>query len=541
MAELGYLRSKRYYVWRGPYRQKNRPFEAGFTHNIAHSDGTQAVFTTDCPFAAVPFWDIATPAAREQLKPYRREYVTSFAAEPSPGFMVPCPPGERYLPYQLAAIEYALRRTNVLFGDEPGLGKTVEALGLANALGLRRLLVVCPGSVRLQWQAMARLWIVGKKPVRTHVILKSSDGVNPVADVVIISYDLLRNKLLRDVLARKQWDLLVLDEAHYLKNYEAARTKAVFGSKDGLTTGISASAERIAALTGTPLPNRPREAYTLARGLDFEAIDWISEEKFQDRFNASVERTNRAGDVVGRIEKTGRLPELQARLRVNFMIRRHKKDVLKDLPAKIYELAFLEKNGAIKKALQAERMINLDPDTLDLSDPVLFGHISTIRKFMGVAKAPKVVEHIHTLFASGRDKITLFAHHREVIALLRKELARYRPAIITGGMAPGPKNAQVQRFRKEKACKLFLGSALATGTGVDGLQDVCDIAVLAEPSWVPGDNEQCIDRLHRVGQGGSVFAQFLVVEGSLDAKIIGAHIKKQSSIDVALDAQRVHS
>lgn len=535
MATLTYLERKGYYVWHGPYREKKRPHEAGFTLNLKASDNDVAVYTTACPFAAVPFWPIADSLAREQLAPYQADYELSFAAEPSPGFSVPCPPGERYMPYQLAGIEYALKRKNVLFGDEPGLGKTVEALGFANALGVRRLLVVCPGSVRLQWQMMSRLWIVGDRPVRTHVILKSSDGVNPAADVVVISYDLLRNKILRDVLARKRWDIVVLDEAHMLKNYEAARTKACLGSKDGKTPGIVASADRIVALTGTPLPNRPAEAYTLARGLDFESIDYISEADFHGRFNTVVLRTNPRGEVVGKIEKTGRLPELQARLRVNFMVRRHKKDVLKDLPDKVYELAYLEPNGAIKKALQAERMIHIDPEAIDLSDPEMFGHISTVRKMMGIAKIPKVAEHIHTLFASGRDKVTLFVHHKEVLAELQKLLAKYRPAVIRGGMSSPAKASQVQRFRKERACKLFLGSSLATGTGVDGLQDVCDIAVMAEPSWVPGDNEQCIDRLHRVGQGGSVLAQFLVVEGSLDAKIIGAHIKKQSTTDVALD------
>src|SRR5262249_40062803 len=152
-------------------------------------------------------------------------------------------------------------------------GKTPQAVCVANEMGAKRILVVCPANIRLQWEAQIRAWSVMRQPVRPYLIRKSRDGVSPTMPWTITSYDLLRNPAIHHALSQGHYDLLIIDEGHYLKTPEAARTRALFGG--GGVEALAAHAEQVVVLTGTPLPNRPRECYTLARALCWESIDWL--------------------------------------------------------------------------------------------------------------------------------------------------------------------------------------------------------------------------------------------------------------------------
>lgn len=493
------------------------------------------------PYAVLPLAHEADPAAMAELAPLLADYNASFATD-GPEPTIKPPHGREYRPFQKGGIAYALKRRHSLIGDEMGLGKTVQAIGVANETQARRILVICPASVRLQWRAMVRDWLVplnneGGK-VTTHVMTTGKHGVHPYARVVVVSYDLMRNLGIRSAVFACRWDLAILDESHSLKNHSAARTVASLGSYDGKKPGIQDHAERVVALTGTYLPNRPREAYTLARGLCWDAIDWMSEEAFEFRFNPSHtivkidQQTGQEKRIV--IEKTGRLLELQARLRSQFMVRRAKADVLKDLPPKRYELLYVE-DAAVRRAVEAERMLHFDIDAMQ-TDGKIDGHVAIVRHEMGIAMVPHAIAHLQNIMEE-LDKVVVFAHHRDVIAMLAEGLARYKPLTYVGGMSGRQKYDTIQEFIQRRDRRIFIGNMTAAGTGVDGLQKVCDVAVFPECSWVPGENDQCVDRIHRDGQGGSVLAQFLVAPGSLAEKIIARSIEKLQTTHVALDAR----
>jgi SWI/SNF-related matrix-associated actin-dependent regulator 1 of chromatin subfamily A len=236
-------------------------------------------------------------------------------------------------------------------------------------------------------------------------------------------------------------------------------------------------------------------------------------------------------------EERGRLPELQARLRSNFMVRRLKKDVLKDLPDKRYELSYIEPTGRIKEILRRESLLKFD--IADLKDPFseIWGMISTIRREMGEAKVPRVIEHMKYLLGIVEiPKIVMFAHHNSVMNELVAALdPLYGVVCVRGGMSSVAKDRSVQTFQTDKRKRIFLGQIGAAGVGIDGLQNVCDHVVFAEPDWTPGVNEQAIDRCHRIGQHNNVLAQFLVVEGSLDERVIAAVLEKNETIHNSLD------
>lgn len=495
----------------------------------SHRERRKVYYTKD-EYAALPFWEQADAAAQERLFLRRMEWEASCATEYR-GEPVPAPPGMVYMPFQLAGIRYALDRAHALIGDEPGLGKTVQAIGVANAIGARRVLVICPASVRLNWRREIRNWSTIPR-VSVYPILKSSDGVSPTAHYLVVSYDLARTEAIHRSLMALNYDLLVIDEAHYLKTPDARRTQAIFGGGHGAFARdfLAKRARKIVALTGTPLPNRPRECYTLVRALCWDAVDWISYERFLHRYNPSFTWPS------GRVEeRQGRLPELQARLRCNLMVRRLKAEVLHDLPEKRYELVYVEETGQVKKALQAERLLDIDPLHLENADADILGQISTVRRQMGEAKAPLAVEHIKMLLDGGLDKVVVFAWHRSVLDLLQQGLRDLGTVRVDGQSTAVQKHRAVEQFISDPGCRVFMANMQAAGVGIDGLQKVCQYAVFAESSWTPADNEQAVDRLHRHGQRSSVMAQFLVAPGSLDERIIGTAIRKQRVTHQALD------
>ena len=353
----------------------------------------------------------------------------------------------------------------------------------------------------------------------------------------IVSYDLLRNAGIHAALRSQEWDLGIFDEGHYLKTVDAQRTRAIFGGgKVGsqfYENGLMKNIKRMVAMTGTPLPNRPREAYMLARGLDWQCIDYMSQDVFSSRFNPPK--------AIGeKKEIKGRLPELNARLRCNLMVRRHKKDVLPQLPDKRYEMTYIEPDGAIRDVLAREALIDFDPMDLYSEDFTIDGTpISTLRREMGEAMVPRVVEYIRYMMdVVEHPKLIVYTHHRSVAAELMGLLGKYSPVIHQGGMSTGAKENAKAEFITNAGTRIFIGQ-LDTMEGVDGLQFICSDVVFAEPAWTPGRNEQCVDRAHRIGQHANVVAHFLLVEGSFNEKVLNVVLDKAGDIHESLDRRLV--
>ena len=505
--------------------------EVGFdlSTSVRGPQGEKIWFTKE-PYAALVYYKEANDGTKAHLDTLYDDYVLSQQKESEAEF--PAPTGLSYLPYQRAGIQYALKRRNCLIGDEMGLGKTVEAIGVNNAAKETKVLVVCPASIRLNWQREIVKWSILPN-VTTYPVLKSSDGVNPYANYTIISYDLCRNEAIHDALMDIDWDCIIFDEAHFLKTEDAKRTRAMFGGGRGPFKDkfLAQRTKRILALTGTPLPNRPRECYVIAKGLCHDSIDWMNFEEFCFRFNPS----GVTGNGWNR-EEQGRLPELRARLRCNFMVRRLKKDVLKDLPAKRYEMSHIEPNGAIQRVLAKERMVDFDPGRMFDGNFELDGTpISTLRKEMGEAKIPRVVERMkYLLDILEIPKVVMFCHHKTVMDLLAGELSRYGVVSHRGGMTPRNKQQSIDDFVTDPKVRIF-NCQLDTSFGIDGLQRASNRVVFAEPAWTPGTNEQALDRCHRIGQHDNVIAEFLITEGSFDELVLNAVLKKSKTIHISLD------
>lgn len=512
--------------------------EHGLDFSIPASNNSTAVLFTREPYAAASFGRYATPAARGELHGILKEIEASW--KPESNAIIACPADQQLWPFQKADIEYALRRKNTLVGDQPGLGKTPIGICFANEIKAKRVLVICPASVRIQWVKRIREWTTLKWPYTVHSILHSRHGVHPNAQWTVVSYELARTEAIGKALAKGHYDLLILDEAHYLKTIDSRRTRAVFGGgRSESFAALASRSERILALTGTPLPNRPREAYTLARGLCFDSIDWLSEEGFSYRFNPSIkgERIDpRSGQKKIFIdERSGRHAELQNRLRANFMTRHLKRDVMPQLHMPIYDLIQLQETGAVKEALEAESLLHIDPENLEGADAEILGHVAVVRRMMGIALAPQIADYIDMLIDGGEEKLVVFAWHIEVLNILEERWKKHNVIRIDGSTSSTKKDRLVTLFQKERKHQVILGNILSMGTGVDGLQNVSNHVLIAEPDWTPGNNIQCFDRLDRGGQTRQVQGEIFVAPNSFAERVLASALRKLQVTDKALD------
>jgi SWI/SNF-related matrix-associated actin-dependent regulator 1 of chromatin subfamily A len=458
--------------------------------------------------------------------------------------------GREVADYQHAGAEYILARDNGLIGDEPGVGKTLQGILISNAIRAKRTLVVCPASLRLNWEKEVWMWS-DKENVRTYPIMKAKDGVDLSADWVIISYDLLRRKEIMDALLSKTWDHVIYDEAHAIKDPRGNKRTQSILAEDMLPS----VAGRTTLLSGTIMPNQPIECYNAVRLLDWDAIDRMSLEDFREYYYAKGEGMVRRPvydevkqAVVSKLEfstevrnKPRNLEELQARLRGSITVRRSKTDVMPQLPAKRYDMVPLSLTKELRAALrhpgwsQAAKLYELEGDAFNGSVPI-DGEISTARRLLGEAKAEPVCDYIEDLLGGGVEKLVVAAHHSSVLKIAKERLAKFGLAYMDGSTLQRKRQGEVEKFMKDPNCRIILGQSQVIGEGhtLTAAQD----CLLMEPDWVPGKVEQIGDRIHRKGQAGSyVLIHVPVVPGSLDERIIRMAVDKDASIYKALDKQ----
>jgi SNF2 family DNA or RNA helicase len=217
------------------------------------------------------------------------------------------------------------------------------------------------------------------------------------------------------------------------------------------------------------------------------------------------------------------------------MVRHNKREVMPQLKLPVYDLIQVEETSAVKQALQAESLLDIDPENLEGADATILGHIAVLRRQMGVALAPQVADYIEMLIDGGETKLTLFGWHIEVLDILERRLAKHGVVRIDGSTGPTRKEARVQKFISDPKVQICLGNIQSMGTGTDGLQEVSCHGLICEPSWTPGENIQCFDRLDRGGQVRGVQGDIFVAPGSIAERVLASALRKLQTIHRALD------
>lgn len=425
-----------------------------------------------------------------------------------------------------------MKSKSVLLADEMGLGKTIQIASVINSIPIDTALIICPSQLKLMWRDTLEKWLTRKTPIH---VFGSGRPFRVERGISVINYDWLSK--LKDQMRGMTWDLLVLDESHYIKNSRAARTRAI----------LKISAHRKIFATGTPVLNKPEELWTSLKFLWPEI--WDNWHWFVTTFcNAHHDRFGYNTSGASNLELLNKL------LRASGMIRRTKAQVLKELPPKFHQVievpclaaelinkeimwykrfvdakrrvVDLQKSSARHDSLEhRERLRRLRQDVL-----LAFSELSKARHDTAVYKIPTVIAHLKSCIDA--SKIVCFVHHRDVADALRSEFER-ESVILIGGMNEAAKHSAVHRFQNDANCRLFIGSISAAGTGLT-LTESAHV-VCAELDWTPAKMNQAIDRCHRIGQTKHVLAQYIVLEGSVDAMLARKIADKEDIIDKIME------
>ena len=473
-----------------------------------------------------------SPEVKEIIKERKQkmENVLQKSMSATSDISIPSPSGLVYMPFQKAGVDFINQQKNVLVADEMGLGKTIQAIGYINLNPeVRTVLIICPASLKFNWKSELQKWLV--RPYSVDIL-----NGHGLTDITITNYESVKKYF--SELTSQKWDLLVLDESHYIKNYKAQRTQYITGfyedkkNKTGWVTGLKDYAKQKILLTGTPILNRPMELFTQLKVLGNEMGK--NPFGFRDRY---VETDRWGGD-----RGTKNLEELQMRLRTTCMIRREKKDVLLELPDKLRQVITLPTDVLSETDREESRkIVNYLSESWDIATQKLtksefdFEEISKIRHKQSVKKIPYVLEHLENVLEN-EDKIVVFAHHHDVIDAIYEKFKNIS-VVGTGNETLKERDEAVTRFQNDPNVKLFIGSIQAMGVGITLTS--ASTVIFAEIEWRPGDLSQAEDRLHRIGQKSTVLVQYLVVNDSIDSYMINKILEKMGIIEQITDAAKV--
>ncbi len=429
--------------------------------------------------------------------------------------------------YQRVGVNFLTTAKRAILADEMGIGKTVQAITACEEVEAKKVLIVCPNSLKWNWHNEVEMWtgkeatiIQGPKAKRQKQIAAYTQGY------LVINYESLR---LHPELAKKKWDVLICDEAHKLKNRKTQQTKAVKDIK----------ADRIFLLTGTPMLNRAEELYSLLNRLYPEK--YSSFWRFVDQF---CQQHHNGFGVEIRPGTEAQIKALRNEIQP-IMLRRVKKDVLTELPDKVYVRHVVELEGkqrAIYNRMHKEAMTIIEDELV--AAPVVIAQITRLRQIAvspqlineeaeGSAKIDALLEMLENNM--GEHKIAVFSQFRKAIELVGSKLTEkgIKWVSVTGAISHDDRQANTEAFQNDPDTRIMLATIEAAGLGLTWTS--ADIAVFLDQHWTPAINRQAEDRLHRYGQRNSVTIIKLIAKDTIEEQIENLLDEKQHNSDMIIE------
>lgn len=431
------------------------------------------------------------------------------------------PKNQRLKRFQEDGARFALTRNHSYLAFDMGLGKTPTAISVINTLRAETL-IICPPFLVTNWQRELKAWAINQS---TDQILNGTTSPLTKESIVILPDSLLDRSTIQDFVRQRNFELLIIDEAHRFKSPEAKRTKALFGS-------ITSQIPRVIALSGTPMPNRPIELFSVLSALAHNSIHFMDKHTFGVKFCNAFE-TRHGWDYTG----ASNLDVLSRLIQKDFMMRRSKAEMMPELSPK--EERIIPLNGKeTKETKKITRALYLkyQGDAERMIKNRHLGDLSEYRRLNGIDKVPFALEYIKDILENSGESLLIFAWHRDVITLLEKELSKITAAcVIDGGTKQRARDERLRDFQNGDL-RVIIGQ-ISTMVGHNLTK--ATRCIFVESSWSPADNEQAADRAHRIGQTDTVVVDYLTISGTIDDQIISANkFKKQNINKVGLGAQK---
>lgn len=426
------------------------------------------------------------------------------------------------LPYQIEAIE-AIENNDgrALAALDMGLGKTLISLWcLDRNPDWTPALVVCPASVKYNWQAEASIHLGMKSSVcngRTPP-KRGAGKLQSMAPLYIINYDILQ--YWKGYLKQLGFKTIICDESQYLSNPKAIRTKAV----KSLTKG----ADNVIMLSGTPLMNRPAELWPTLNMLwprVFKSFRTFAEQHCEPRIERGRWTYNGATN----------LKSLNRKLTSIGMIRMRKQDVLKDLPG-VNERMVVCPLLDPKEYQRAENDFVNWLKTQNKNKPNLMSlglvKIGYLLRLAAKLKFKYVVEWINQFLEETDEKLVVMAHHKKAIKVLKKHITA-KSVVVDGSVRGEKRQAAVDQFQRDASTRVFIGNIKAAGVGLT--LTAASTMVIAELPWRPADLTQAIARINRIGQTETAFVYYMIALGTKEERACEVLQEKQQTVSAVLD------
>ncbi|GMA92268.1 DEAD/DEAH box helicase [Homoserinibacter gongjuensis] len=457
------------------------------------------------------------------------------------------PGGLELMRHQARFVESAREgHRSYLLADEPGLGKTAQALLAADVANAYPLLVVVPNVVKVNWSREVEKWT----PHRTSTVVHGDgDDIDAFADIVIVNYEVLDRHVAW--LSRRGFRGMIVDEAHFIKNKDSQRSKNV----QALSKSIRQQTPDplLIALTGTPLINQIEDFRMI-----WQFLGWIDEKKPLPGLMAALEETELTPVDPGFFSAARRVVIEMG------MVRRKKVDVAADIPARRIADIPVELDGEAGRSIrEAERALiarlleryrrlraaRPDADTADLIRLVAAAELEeskqggssgdnvfTMVRRIGQAKATPAADYTVNL-ARNVGKVVFFAKHIDVMDAAEEYFAKagLKTISIRGDQTSKARQAEIDAFQNDPEVAVAVCSLTAAGVGVN-LQAASNV-VLAELSWTNAEQTQAIDRVHRIGQELPVTAWRIIAAQTIDGRIAELIDSKAGLAARALDGE----
>jgi SWI/SNF-related matrix-associated actin-dependent regulator 1 of chromatin subfamily A len=400
-------------------------------------------------------------------------------------------------PHQEEAKQFLLAKRRCILADQPRVGKTLPAA--AAALEHLPAIIVCPAIAKTVWEAAFNK-LDPSIPVKV-INGKKQAGELIVSGVTIVNYDILSS-----VTDFARIKTVVFDECHRLKNNKAIRTKAAMLMMKRI--------DRVYALSGTPIPNRPIELWPILHGLGIYRGGWFD---FAARY-AKMWTAPWGMDVSG----ASNIPELKALMRP-FVLRRKKEDIFIDY--KQPQVSLVTFDLPIDKHEQ-----QFDADALVANPNALmaFEGLAEIMKEAGMRKVQYAADFIDDLLQAG-EPVVVFAHHKDVVQALESELKLHKPVVVVGDTPSAKRVENIAAFQGGKT-KCIIGNIAAMSEGVD--LSAADTIVFVECTWSTSALEQASSRVENITKSGvKPVIYLLTIRASLDHNVLAKVLKKQNIVN----------
>jgi SNF2 family DNA or RNA helicase len=437
------------------------------------------------------------------------------------------------LSHQKEAIEKLYQNKKFILADDMGLGKTTSTVIAALETGAKKILIICPASLKINWEREIQNY-TDRSTFICEGKLYSTEH-----DFVIMNYDIVKNfhdskKKSESLIKKTNFDLIIVDEAHYIQNKQAQRTK--------LINDIVESIDRVWLLSGTPMTSRPINYYNLLNIVDSPvAQNWMAYVKrYCNGYQFKV-----GPRKIWNVNGASNLEELHERTSTT-LLRRLKEDVL-DLPDKIITPVYLKLKSKMYESLMGEYFDWYDKNPNESNSlTIQFSKLTKVRQVIAEEKIANTIEIVENILEQDK-KVIVFTNFTDTLRRIVEHFGK-SSVYLDGSLSKGARQEAVDKFQNDDKVKVFVGNIKAAGVGIT--LTAAEAVVMNDLSFVPSDHSQAEDRAYRFGQKNNVLVYYPIFENTIEgvvydilnnkkrviATVMGDHMNEVDTVEEILNS-----